>query len=208
VFQIGTPQTEGRVVIQIQLAFGEEIPSGQRRGTGFVKHKMRRKFSVYLRRLWRTHKVLVGFDEALPVVPYPQKRSALDDDQQPFYQAELAGYTWIPLVTRRNKLKVDLSIELLGDSPKVLQAKGDLDNRVKVVLDSLRMVRQASELDTADRHGGGKRLYVLLEDDSLIQSLQVTAVPSLGSPIEHRVTIDVKVVQDHWDRHPVLPLLV
>ena len=141
-------------------------------------------------------------------MPYPHKRAAKDDDVNPFYRSELGGYAWIPLVTQRNRLKVDLKIELLGESYKVLKANGDLDNRLKVVLDSLRMVRQESELDAKDLGKGQDELFVLLEDDSLIHSLEVTAIPSFGSPIEHRVTIDVKVVPDDWDRHPALPFLV
>jgi hypothetical protein len=190
-----------------QLVYPDVIPSAQKRGTLRIKHQMRRAFGVYLRKVWRHEKLLADFlVNGLPTVPYPQKRSAPDDDKQPFYRSQLAGYSWIPLVSSRNRLKVDLNIEILSPSPGFLKANGDLDNRLKVVLDSLRMVRQNTEIDSADA-GRGEDLFVLLEDDSLIHSMEVTAVQSLGSPEEHRVTVDVKVVPSEWDRHPALPFL-
>jgi hypothetical protein len=190
-----------------QLVYNGEIRSGQRRGVLDKKHEMRLAFGVYLRRLWRQEKALQRFANGLPRVPYPLRRPAPDDDEQPFYRTEsLGGYAWIPLITRRNRMMVHLDIELVGDAPRVLKPSGDIDNRLKVVLDSLRMVRQPSEIGTATTKGCDD-LYVLLEDDSLIHNLTVTATPSLGSPVENRVTVDVKIVPNEWDRHPALPFL-
>ena len=190
-----------------QLVYKHEIPSGQTRGRLVIKQELRRAFNVYLRNVWRREKVLQDFmGKGLPVVPYPVKRSAPDDEKNPFYRAELAGFSWIPLVTRRNRLKVDLQVELLGDTPRVLKPTGDLDNRLKVVLDGLRMVRQPGEVEKND-HGKGDDLFVLLEDDSLISNLEVVTKVSEGSPVEHRVTIDVKIRVGDWDRHPALLFL-
>ena len=189
------------------MVYRQEIPSGQTRGQLGIKQDIRRAFNVYLRNVWKNEKRLKEFmGRGLPSVRYPVKRSAPDDEQNPFYQTELCGFSWIPLVSRRNRLKVDLRIELLGESARVLKPKGDLDNRLKVVMDGLRMVRQSGEIEPADK-GQGKNLFVLLEDDSLIRTLDVTATPSLGSPAEHRVTVDVTVRSDDWDRHQALPFL-
>src|SRR5688572_14457418 len=111
-----------------QLAFADEITSAQQRGAKLIKHRLRRAFNAYLRRVWKHEKRLSGFlAKGLPLVPYPHKRAAADDELRPFYQCELGGYTWIPLVSHRNRLKVDLNIELLGETYTVLKANGDLD---------------------------------------------------------------------------------
>ena len=197
----------GTPFVIFQLVFKDEIPSNGNRHQRDTKQGIRQAFHVYLRNVWKNEKLLSKFlDGGLPTVPYPVKRSAPDDDKHPFYRAELCGFSWVPLVTKRNRLRVDLEIEILGDSPRVLKPSGDIDNRLKVILDGLRMVRQPSEIES-DSHGKGSDLFVLLEDDSLIRNLEVVTKSSWGSPAEHRVTIDVKLAVEDWERHPALLVL-
>ena len=74
-------------------------------------------------------------------------------------------------------LVADLQIQLLrSEPPGALKAQsGDLDNRVKTLLDALRMPRNVDELPTGDKPGHDENpLFCLLEDDALSNSFSVT----------------------------------
>ncbi|WP_218961087.1 hypothetical protein [Ruegeria sediminis] len=59
------------------------------------------------------------------------------------------------------------------NSPHLL-AKGDIDNRMKTLLDGLRMPQQKSELlDLHDLGNLERPIYVLMEDDSQVAKLSV-----------------------------------
>ena len=76
-----------------------------------------------------------------------------------------------------------LSITLLTpeEPGRAVTQAGDLDNRVKTLLDALRVPKSLTELPRGDRPADGETpFYCLLEDDALVSGLTVVSDRLLG----------------------------
>lgn len=118
---------------------------------------------------------------------------------------ELAGFKFVPLITERIFLHAELEVLLLRPEPKgfILTGGGDIDNRLKTLLDSLRMPRHPQELPKDDKPTESEKpFFCLLEDDSLVTSVSVSADQLLEEidPGHVLAIIKVKTVQtrDTW----------
>jgi hypothetical protein len=86
------------------------------------------------------------------------------------------AFEFVPLVNEYMHLVADLQIHLLRPEPpgSVKAQSGDLDNRMKTLLDALRIPRVLDEIPSnavpaSDEHP----FFCLLEDDALINSFSV-----------------------------------
>jgi hypothetical protein len=117
----------------------------------------------------------------------------------------IGGYFFIPLVIDEFHMICELDIqffrrEKLGNlisKPKD-EYGGDLDNRLKIFLDALRMPTAESELPPFDDslHPKEKLIYCLLEDDALITRFQVKSKTLLTNRPKSQGPKDVKLVVD------------
>jgi hypothetical protein len=157
-----------------------------------LKQRLRREFHKQLRELWITHPDLSELTKNYFVYsgtrPYPPdtKRvmpAAADQEGAKTWLEHIAdeycrcGYRFVPLVRRNNGLTCALNILFLRhDGPGGLVAnRGVIDNRIKILLDGLRMPEAVSELGPYGRAESEEDpFYCLLEDDRLITSLSVT----------------------------------
>jgi len=169
-----------------------EARNGQPVGRANEKQEIRKAFHKQLRELWRTntflseHKVYNNTQIAIPIErnvggvfgyggrqPPGSERSLADfvADQHP----QLSGYRFVPLVREAWTLACGLEILFLRhDPPGSVYAAGDIDNRIKTLLDGLRMPKSVQEL-------GGYTIadvdespfFCLLEDDKCITTLSV-----------------------------------
>jgi len=89
----------------------------------------------------------------------------------------LGDYTLVPLVTKKAHGYVDLDILMLQPHPLGVVGKGgDLDNRLKTLLDALRAPSILDEIPKHTRPGASETpFYCLLEDDRLIRSVKVAS---------------------------------
>jgi hypothetical protein len=87
------------------------------------------------------------------------------------------AFRFAPVVTDALRLLVELDIAFLRPGPPgVLITGGDIDNRIKTLLDALRMPHTIDELPRGDSPDSGEDpFYCLLEDDSLITRISVNA---------------------------------
>ncbi|MDR7221506.1 hypothetical protein [Aminobacter aminovorans] len=85
------------------------------------------------------------------------------------------GYRFVPLVRREWMLLCSLNILLLRhDPPGSAISAGDLDNRIKTLIDGLRPPSNQAELpDNAEPAPDEDPFYCLLEDDNLVTSMTV-----------------------------------
>ena len=155
------------------------------------KHMIRRAFHVQLKHLWATDKFLREakiarirpggpLEEVHPESHAPLMAEVLADQYQ-----EL-GYRFVPLVREEISLLCSLRILFLrrGIPGKVIYA-GDIDNRIKTVIDALRRPRHANELVGHESPREGEDpFYVLLEDDSQVTHLEVETDTLLDPPTE------------------------
>jgi hypothetical protein len=179
------------------------------------KHQLRKHFHPQLRELWEQHpdlreqansfcyvgargkegKRLVFVDEALSKASNVKKYIEHIADDHPFCNSR-----FVPLVSEAGGFTCALDILFLRrDSPgNLIENGGDIDNRIKVLLDGLRMPKTVQELggltiDPIDENP----FYCLLEDDRLVTRLSVTTdrliTPRKPSENIHDVFLEIHV---------------
>jgi hypothetical protein len=151
------------------------------------KHHIRRHFSLQLEQLWNLSPVLHWFDHAR------QQRDAYAK------KYERGGVEFVPLVMESLGLVCDLEIMFLrpGIPGKIVSDGGDIDNRLKVLLDALRVPKETSEMPLKTGETIPRRIYCLMEDDKLITSIKVTTdrllVPEMTADSEACISMRVIV---------------
>jgi hypothetical protein len=105
---------------------------------------------------------------------------------------ELGGFTFVPVIAERLAHVANLSITLLTpeEPGRAVTQAGDLDNRVKTLLDALRVPKSLNELPKDDRpHDGETPFYCLLEDDALVSGLTVISDRLLGRQVDPSIAV-------------------
>jgi hypothetical protein len=85
------------------------------------------------------------------------------------------GFRFLPLITERIGTACSLDILFLrrDDPGKIIQSGGDIDNRIKVLFDALRIPRVCDEVAGFSPDADENPLYCLLEDDTLINQVSI-----------------------------------
>ena len=172
------------------------------------KWRIRRQIHPQLKELWKHHQVLKGIHTEA-VVPgtggrfstFHVHHSEADPPSELgpnpvnlIAPIIVAGKDFVPLIRESMSLVCDLDILFLrkGEPGRLISQSGDIDNRIKTLLDGLRMPSNASEI-------GERRVYrptyCLLENDSLITGLNVQTDRLLDFRMtsEHAVQLIIKV---------------
>jgi hypothetical protein len=108
-------------------------------------------------------------------------------------------FRFVPLVAKRLKLVCFLDITFLRrEAPgQLIKYGGDIDNRIKTLLDSLR-VPEAGEIKSLTPDVTENPFYCLLEDDSLVTGFQVKTErllePSSGAGRQSDVRLMITVI--------------
>jgi len=137
------------------------------------KHNIRREFHKQLRHLWQIHPTLSKAQTSGEIFGMmPRERRPLN--QVAAENFESFGFKWVPLVCGAFDLLCKIDVLLLRrDRPGGLIEARDIDNRLKVLFDALKMPRSLGELADAQPQGEEEPFYVLLESDDLITSVSV-----------------------------------
>lgn len=153
------------------------------------KHGIRRAFHGQLRQLWATDRFLRedtvwpkdwGYDQAAAEsvwgrwAPNPNEKAPLKDAIAVQFQEY--GYRFVPLVLDKFSLLCSLEILFLRrDFPGSVLSAGDIDNRVKTVIDCLRRPINQMDLvgDDATPKPDEDPFFCLLEDDKQVSRLIV-----------------------------------
>lgn len=156
------------------------------------KHDIRHAFHLQLKQLWENTKYLREHTvdpAAIGPHAYPssiavsgvftgQLSIRAPGSQVPlneYLASEYAeyGYNFVPLVRESEHLSCALRILFLRrDPPGGIYNLGDIDNRIKTVLDALRRPRNPNEVPRRPLPDE-EPMYVLLEDDRLVTHLEV-----------------------------------
>lgn len=165
-------------VLKFRLLLRGHLPSGNRPSVP-VKHALRRQFHPQLQAIWRGHPWLRGAWDQQPNGKTGIERLA---DNQAKY-----GYRWVPLVQQQMSCSLDILMLRRHEPFRVFgEASGDLDNRIKTLIDSLQMPQQGAEVD-GPAQSGEDPFFCLLENDRLIYHLHITTdalwvPPEIGEP--------------------------
>ena len=157
--------------VQFHLIYQGPLKSDSGQGgTAKQKHDIRRCFHQQLRELWSVHPYLRGMNARRarqPALPSFVDRIAHENAK--------FGYQFVPLVSEQGGTSCSLDILFLRrDGPGSLVASGgDIDNRIKILLDSMRMPNVASEVANAQPLSGESPFFCLMSDDKLITGINV-----------------------------------
>jgi hypothetical protein len=184
------------------------------------KHLIRREFHKQLQELWQQHPDLRSQANAVFTItitphnmvspPGPGVRQIM-----PAMAGEPNVKTWlehiaddhrycggrfVPLISKQGGFTCSLDILFLRKHKpgSLIASGGDIDNRLKVLFDALKMPKVQSDLGGLPLETDENPFFCLLEDDSLITSLSVTTdrllTPQAGSDTEVFLVIHVTMV--------------
>ena len=180
------------------------------------KHQIRRKFHNQLKHLWATDRFLSRYRISPENPNIGKKRKAAadsmfamwapsEDEKEALVDVVAArhatlGYRFVPLVTVYFDLLCSLHILFLRhDVPGSAIQAGDIDNRIKTLIDSLRVPQYQEELvgeDACPREGEDP-FFCLLQDDNQVSGFAVETDtlldPPDGSGDDRKVKIVVTV---------------
>lgn len=192
---------------------GELPPAGNKNKRTVEKHAIRVHLSPQLAQLWSVHPALRramaqrvipkdGFflverhHSVAPGTPSPADTTSIDLCEE----IVRGGQRFLPLVRNTYGTVCAISVLFMRQEPagKVYQG-GDLDNRIKTLLDALSVPREEQLHGIPETSASEQPLYCLLEDDSLLTGLSVETRRLLTRPgapeneVRLIVEIDVRV---------------
>lgn len=131
------------------------------------KWAIRRALHPQLQRLWQEPPLR---DQAASLLAHPP------DPAKPSVLVEKGGRLFAPLVTQRLNLYAEISVLLFRQQPRgtLITDGGDIDNRLKTLLDGLRVPRGSLEGSPDEpTEPDPSPFFCLLEDDSLVTKVAV-----------------------------------
>jgi hypothetical protein len=150
------------------------------------KHELRQHFRRQLAQYWK-QAPLSYFPKFLE--PAPADKTELS------VLVEKNGFTFAPLVSEQLHLVAELDVDILWPQKPgaIITAGGDIDNRLKTLLDSLRMPSNPSDLPPGTVPDGEETpFFCLLEDDSLVSRLNVRT-DRLLEPVQSDAEVDLSI---------------
>ena len=154
------------------------------------KQRIRLEFAEQLAEHWnREYTLRLAKQRGFDVVPLVDRKAEVTElirYNKMHFMVEMCGYHWIPIVTRANGLTCEVEIVLNrrsepGEIFVTGDDGGDLDNRLKILLDGLRIPLSVKECP-GNLYGPGLQSngqwlerISLLEDDSLISKITIEA---------------------------------
>lgn len=190
--------------MEFHLIYAGSLLKSGRSGHVWEKHQIRRYLHPQLKKLWETHPLLTFYTQESHWDRHGRQHVIEHHDATKVENIATHFEGYVPLVMADFGMVCELEILFLRAEPpgNVLQrggsGGGDLDNRMKVLFDGLCMPVQGQvklrDGDTPDP----SPMYVLVQDDSLITSLKVSADRFLAAendsnPAEACVIISVNV---------------
>ncbi len=123
-----------------------------------------------------------------------------NNKQEPETYKIIKGIVFIPLVIESFYAEINITMLVPGQEWMPVFSRGDIDNKVKTLLDALRVPQNENELPT-NINPEPNPFYCLLMDDRLISKVSIEKrriwFPSRGNKV--KLVIDVKI-KEHTNR--------
>lgn len=158
------------------------------------KHEIRKQLHKQIAELWKVHPLLIQWGS----LRGENGNTVVDGMADNFGKF---GFRWVPLITERYGLACSLDILFLRrDEPgKLIKSGGDIDNRLKVLFDALRIPEEQKEVEgfSPESDGSENPFFCLLQSDSLINEVRVESDrllnPLEGNEAENDVVLVIHV---------------
>lgn len=148
------------------------------------KWEIRRALHPQLARLWQERPLAAAAPRLLDVSAQRTPESIIVDKD---------GLRFAPLVSQKLNLYAEISVLLMRQQVHgaLFNEGGDIDNRLKTLLDALRLPRGANEGRASDARGEDPDpFFCLMEDDALITKVSVETAQLLRpAPPDHVLAI-------------------
>lgn len=192
--------------MEFRLIYRGRLPSETNRPRLKDKQRIRRELHPQFVNLWKSHRSLKELFEARPIIETSSKGKEITASWAEFQSEKhkvvsIKGdhiHRFMPLITEENCAGCALDILFLRrDMPGgVFEFNGDIDNRLKVLLDALRKPREPQELENEPQPEEYRPCFCLLSDDGLIDKITVTT-DHLLTPIASPESVDDVVLIIH-----------
>lgn len=154
-------------LLKFRLLFEGELPPRQRAGVGDL-HAIRMQIHPQIKALWQYP----------PLSPEPREKWLRESTSPGDYGIleRSNGILFAPLISRTNDLTCELDVTLLRQQApgQLLGAGGDIDNRMKTLLDALRKPStQEAQVAQIPIRPDDDPIHCLLQDDALVTRLNV-----------------------------------
>jgi hypothetical protein len=190
-------------LLKFRLAYEGELRATQRDPTeqqsnhlAGHKHAIRRIFHKQLKQLWAITPLLSSYKRARQgdIGSRPIQESGAwfdhaDDTKIPLLEYvtgnfNINGYRFVPLICEEFSLLCSLNILFLRrDIPGSAISAGDIDNRVKTIIDTLTMPIHANEMTGNETPQAGEDpFFCLMENDKLVSHFEVETDTLLDEP--------------------------
>jgi hypothetical protein len=198
----------GEAPLDFTLKHAGPVLSGRSTYAKEKKSDLRYEFHKQLALLWRVHPYLKTLDPGT-FARQPARKQRMDDiapavhyETDLYYRCLLGGIDYVPIVSYGHRMHCQLAIRLHSRrSPGgIIHQGADLDNRLKVIVDALRMPDPGQDTEGAASDGEEALMFCLLENDDLVTKLSIETFQLLSEDLKTaepeyvEVDIDVHVV--------------
>ena len=177
--------------MQFRLIYEGRLPSAGRSNTrNKEKHLIRKALHKQLSQLWQNQPILSRYLS----VDQPNTQSGVDMMADKF---KTCGFRFLPLTHDYfGSLACSLDILFLShDQPgDLIKHGGDIDNRIKVLFDALRMPQNKTELKDQIPEKDEDPFFCLLQDDKQIIEVKITTDRLLTPITDNKNSKDVHLV--------------
>jgi hypothetical protein len=195
-----SPIHKGEPSMEFRLVYRGALPAETSHPRKEDKARIRSSIHPQLRELWNTHprikwRIETFYSEAGETfVEHFASRNKV---------VSVRGnhiHRFIPLITEENYDSCSVEVLFLRrDSPGgIVRHGGDIDNRIKVLLDALRKPKEPQELEDIPQSPDEDPCFCLFSDDKYIDQLTVTTdrllTPQEGQEHIHDVMLVIRVV--------------
>lgn len=192
--------------MNITLVYRGSLPASQGDDKKSAdKQRIRLEFSDQLRNLWAADpyfiKVVGGQEFAEATLESRRLKPTKLHGSYAFARVPVCGFRTLAIANTFNGLICHLNVTFLRrEDPGAVVHGGDIDNRLKTLLDALRMPLHQNEVPAPQWGHDEAMLYCLLEDDSLISRLSVdtrrlwTSLPGTESLDYAELIIEASIV--------------
>jgi hypothetical protein len=177
--------------VKFKLVYDGPLPP-EGRGRADVKQGIRVHFHPQLVKLWNEHPALREM-----MVPDPRvgNRRIVDEIGDDYAKGP---HPFVPLIRAANQMacRLDIQVLLRKEPYQVFSGdeRGDLDNRIKTLIDGLRMPRVVGEMGGIFPTADQKPFFCLLEDDKAVYEFNVKADQLLAGPAPGQQERDVVAI--------------
>ena len=166
---------------------------GELKGNGDPQHKhsLRRHFHAQLSELWKQ----------APLASRPDLTAEPSLPNSVSLSMRLGAFRFVPLVSSKLHGVAELDVVMLrpGAPGKILKGGGDIDNRLKTLLDALKVPDNNALPAGCSPQSGEDPFYCLLEDDKLVTAVRLEADRLLDAKNDREVLLLIWVHTKHTE---------